>query len=96
MGISQWDRLVMKAWLEHNDSQSRWWHPARAAQIYARYCENIERANQYLTAEIMIKQYRDKAYRRASDHACSHPSNSWKYQFWVNVCDYIKEIQKEV
>lgn len=94
MSISKWDRIVTKAWLERNDSQSRWWHPAKASLIYARYYKNIDRAERYLTAERMVERYADTAYRRASDHACSYPSNSWKYQYWIDVCDYIKQIEK--
>lgn len=96
MSISKWDRIVTKAWLECDDSQSRRWNPIRAQQIYVRFCQNIDRAERYLTAERMVERYPTTAYRRASDHACSYPSYAWKYQYWIDVCDYIKQIQKEV
>lgn len=47
MSISKWDLIVTKAWLERNDSRSRWWHPVKAALIFARYCRNIERVQQH-------------------------------------------------
>ena len=94
--VSNWDRVVMKAWLERNDQQSRRWHPARAALIYARYTKNIDRADRYLTAERMVERYKHStytAYQRASDHATSYPSYAWKYQYWVDVANIIKEIK---
>lgn len=99
MGISKWDRIVTKAWLERNDSQSRWWHPAKASLIYARYYKNIDRAERYLTAERMVEQYKYspyKAYERASDHAYSYPSYAWQHQYWNDVAANILRIQKEV
>lgn len=96
-GVSKWDRIVTKAWFERNDSQSRWWHPARAAQIYARFTKNIDRAERYLTAERMAERYKYSsytAYQRASDHATSYPSYSWQYQYWTDVANIIKETQR--
>lgn len=97
MSISKWDRIVTKAWLERNDSQSRWWHPAKAALIYARYYENIDRTERYLVAEKMVERYKYStyaAYERAYDHAASYPSYAWRYQYWTDVAAHILRIQK--
>lgn len=38
------------------------------------------------TAAHMIKLHgTKKAYERASDHACSYPSWSWQYKYWLDV-----------
>ncbi len=98
MNISKWDRIVVKAWLARNDSQSQWWHPAKASLIYARYGKNIERAERYLTAERMVEQYKYSSYEaceRALDHACSYPSYAWKHQYWNDVAANILRIQKK-
>lgn len=95
--MTKWDKVVLKAWLERNDSQSQWWHPAKADRIYARYAVNIDRANAYLTAEWMVERYKYSgytAYERASDHACSYPSDSRQFAHWTNVMENIVRIQK--
>jgi hypothetical protein len=96
--ISKWDRIVFKAWLERHNSHLRHWHPVKAALIRARFCKNIERVERYLTAEGMIERYKHSTYtpyRRASDHAMSYPSYAWKYKFWMDVCDIIKQLTKQ-
>lgn len=95
-GVSNWDRIVTNAWLERSDQNSRWWHPARAALIYARFAKNIDRAERRLTAERMVERYKHStytAYQRASDHATSYESTAWKYQYWTDVANIIKEIE---
>ena len=96
--MKTWDRIVIKAWLARNEKDSPRRHPPKADRIYARYATNIDRAERYLTAERMVERYKYspyEAYERANDHACSYESNSWQFKYWVSVCDYIKQIQKE-
>lgn len=94
--MKAWDVVILKAWLMRDEVGSPHRHPPKADRIYKRFAANIERAERYLTAERMVERYTNTAYRRASDHACSYPSNSWKYKYWTDVCDYIKQIQQEI
>jgi hypothetical protein len=96
--MNEWDRIVFRAWLERNDSQSQWWHPAKADLIYARFHTNIERAERYVTAEGMIERYKYSdytPYQRASNHATSYESNTRQYRFWTDVCNIIKHISAQ-
>lgn len=99
--VSNWDRVVMKAWLERSERDSPRRHPPKADRIYKRFAANIERVERYLTAERMVDRYRHSsytAYERASDHACSYSHTdhdyAWKYQYWVDVANIIKEIER--
>jgi hypothetical protein len=98
--MNAWDVVILKAWLMRDEVGSPRRHPPKADRIYKRFATNIERAERYLTAKRMVERYADTAYRRASEHACSYSSTerdyAWKYKYWTDVCDYIKQIQKEV
>ncbi len=97
--MSKWENIVMSAWLERNSPKSPHYHPAKAARIGKRFASIIDRAQRRLTAEIMVERYKHSPYtawERANDHAISHLSTSWQYQYWKDVCEEISRIQKEI
>ena len=97
--MSKWDKIVMSAWLERNDPKSPHYHPAKAARIYKRFASLIDRVQRRMTAERMVERYKYSSYtawERATDHAISHSSLSWQYQYWLDVREEISRIQKEV
>ncbi len=97
--MSKWENIVVSAWLDRNSPKSPHYHPAKAARIGKRFASIIDRAQRRLTAEIMIERYKKSSYtawERATDHAISHSSLSWQYQYWLDVREEISRIQKEV
>jgi hypothetical protein len=46
----------------------------------------------------MVERYKYSSYtawERATDHAISHLSTSWQYQYWKDVAEIISQMQKE-
>ena len=96
--MSKWENVVMSAWLDRNNPKSPHYHPAKAAQIGKRFASIIDRAQRRLTAERMVERYKHSSYtawERATDHAISHLSTSWQYQYWKDVAEIISQMQKE-